>query len=76
MECKHYLVSTNGNYFEHPDDIAMARLVKFGTEGSTVHFNYDSDHNRHWRNAAWQRKYNYKVAYPDHSRDGFKRIDL
>lgn len=76
MACKHYMVSTNGNYFKHPDDVAMSRLVKFGTDGSTIHFNYKTDHNCHWGNPAWQRQYKYSAAFPDQGRDGFKALSL
>jgi hypothetical protein len=76
LACKHYLVSTNGNYFKHPDDIAMSRLVKFGTAGATIHFNYKSDYNRHWGNPGWEGKYEYKAEYPDGRQSGYKRVQL
>jgi len=76
LECKHFLVSTNGNYFKHPDDVAMARLIKFGTADSTIHFNYKTDYNRHWENRGWQRRYKYRVEYPDDGREGFKELRL
>jgi beta-lactamase superfamily II metal-dependent hydrolase len=76
LRCEHYLVSTNGNYFKHPDDVAMARLVKFGSADSTIHFNYETPHNRHWRNPDWQRTYRYRAEYPDAGRDGYKTLVL
>jgi len=76
LDCKHFLVSTNGNYFKHPDDVAMARLIKYGSDGATIHFNYHSTCNRHWRNAEWQRRYRYRVEYPESGRDGFKEVAL
>lgn len=76
LRCKHYLVSTNGNYFKHPDDVAMARLVKFGTKGAQIHFNYTSDYNRNWGNAGWETKYEYSAVYPAPGRDGYHQIRL
>jgi beta-lactamase superfamily II metal-dependent hydrolase len=76
LDCRHYLVSTNGNYFKHPDDVAMARLIKFGTTDSTIHFNYKTDHNRHWKNDAWQQQYRYQVEYPSENDDGRKVLTL
>jgi beta-lactamase superfamily II metal-dependent hydrolase len=76
MACRHYLVSTNGNYFKHPDDVAMSRLVKFGTADATIHFNYRTDYNRHWQNPTWEDQYEYKAEYPEQGRDGYKRVRL
>lgn len=76
LACKHYLVSTNGNHYYHPDDVAMARLVKFGTDGATIHFNYKTGYNRHWGNASWERKYQYTAEYPHEDNGGYKRIEL
>lgn len=74
LDCKHYLVSTNGNRFRHPDDVAMAKLVKFGTAGSTLHFNYKTHFNRHWEKAEWQEKYRYRVEFPEEGAEGYKSL--
>ncbi len=76
LHCQHYLVSTNGNYFKHPDDVAIARLAKFGTPNATIHFNYLTAHNRHWDNPEWMRNYQYRVAYPRPENDGYEVLHL
>jgi beta-lactamase superfamily II metal-dependent hydrolase len=76
LSCKRYLVSTNGNYFKHPDDVAMARLVKFGTKNAQIHFNYTSDYNRKWGNPGWEAGYEYKAIYPAPERNGYQLIRL
>lgn len=76
LDCKHFLVSTNGNYFKHPDDVAMARLIKFGARNSTIHFNYKTKFNRHWRNESWEEKFGYRVEFPDDAHDGYKFLRL
>ncbi|MBD8527427.1 ComEC/Rec2 family competence protein [Pseudomarimonas arenosa] len=76
IDCKHYLISTNGNYFKHPDDVAIARLIKFGGDNPTLHFNYDTQYNRHWRNAGLQAAHGYRVEYPEAGRDGFKVVEF
>ncbi|EIJ35808.1 hypothetical protein Thini_3293 [Thiothrix nivea DSM 5205] len=76
LDCKHYLVSTNGNRFRHPDDVAMAKLVKFGTAGSTLHFNYKTRFNRHWEKAEWQETYNYRIEFPAEGESGYKSLSF
>lgn len=71
MECDHYLISTNGNYFKHPEDVAIARLIKHGTDGAVLNFNYKTDFNKFWDNADWRADYRYGVLYPPHGEDGF-----
>lgn len=44
---KMYVVSTNGNKHEHPDDLAIARIVD-GAPGSKVLFNYPGAAYRRW----------------------------
>lgn len=74
VDCDHYIVSTNGNYFEHPEDVAMARLIKFGTAGATIHFNYKTKFNDFWDNRDWKNTYGYKVSFPEQGADGFKTL--
>ncbi|MCU7924475.1 MAG: hypothetical protein KZQ88_17430 [Candidatus Thiodiazotropha sp. (ex Dulcina madagascariensis)] len=76
LDCKNFLVSTNGNYFKHPDDVAMARLIKFGTPDSTIHFNYKTDHNDHWHNQAWEQQYRYQVEFPETGSDGYEVVNF
>jgi len=62
-----FFVSTNGTYFDHPDDVAIARVLTSPTVGTkTLYFNYDQDQTRPWRETAWQRaKYRYECVYPE-----------
>lgn len=62
-----FFVSTNGTYFDHPDDVAIARVLTTPTAGAkTLYFNYDQDQTRPWRESASQRaKYRYKCVYPE-----------
>lgn len=76
ISCQNFLVSTNGNYFKHPEDVAMARLIKFGTDDATIHFNYKTDFNKYWENQSWQNRYHYQVEFPEETENGFKTITL
>lgn len=76
MDCRHYLVSTNGSYFKHPDEVAMARLIKYGTADSVLDFNYKTAQNGIWSNSQWQQKYHYSTNYPDDGEDGLLKLQF
>lgn len=76
MKCDHYLLSTNGNYFKHPDDVAMARLIKYRTANSTISFNYKTDFTKIWENTNWQQNYQYKTNYPIDEQDGYLFLEF
>jgi hypothetical protein len=40
VSTKQFLISTNGEHFGHPDDVALARAVTAGGPGATLWFNY------------------------------------
>lgn len=42
-----YLISTNGDQFQHPDKECMARILKFG-HPKRFYFNYNSKYTRPW----------------------------
>lgn len=69
LACRHWLVSTNGNRHDHPDDDAIARVI-LGSKDPVLWFNYTSDDNRHWADPAWQRKHGYSTVYPPDGREG------
>ena len=64
IDCKTYLVSTNGSYFNHPNPETIARIIKFGGDSRRIHFNYRSEETTIWDNPAWQRRYGYATSYP------------
>jgi len=76
IQCENYLVSSNGNYFKHPEDVAMARLIKHGTRGSVINFNYKTDYNDFWKNDRWESQYHYSTNYPVNDKDGFLTLSF
>lgn len=67
VECSNYLVSTDGSTFGHPDNEAIARVIAYGRHDASrpkLWFNYDSEDNRAWKDAALQKRYAYDAAYP------------
>lgn len=64
LDCRRYLLSSNGEYFQHPDRQAVARVIKYGGARPELHFNYRSEFNRVWEGADLQQKYGYSARYP------------
>lgn len=60
---KHYLVSTDGGTFYHPDADAIARVVCVDARPKRLHFNCLSDYSREWADTTRQDRYNYKAKY-------------
>lgn len=61
---KNYLVVTDGSYHQHPDDIAIARVIK-NSQNANIVFNYTSSKNKIWSEIPMERrKYNYTTQYP------------
>ncbi|HEV2038249.1 MAG TPA: hypothetical protein VGQ96_06550, partial [Candidatus Eremiobacteraceae bacterium] len=48
LDCQRFLVSSNGNIFNHPDREAIARVIVTGAVPSTLCFNYRSPLNALW----------------------------
>jgi hypothetical protein len=72
LACRNFLISTNGSVFKHPDDAAIARIVKQAAP-ACLYFNYLSDYNRKWADDALQRQGNFRSIYPP---DGAAGIEL
>ena len=65
IDCRQYLVSTNGNIFHHPDRESIARILAHGGEQPALHFNYRTAYNQVWDDAALQQAYHYQATYGD-----------
>lgn len=74
IACRNFLVSTNGSVFKHPDEAAIARIVKHAAP-ARLFFNYRSDFNRGWDDADRKRQWNYEAVYPPEGRSGIE-LDL
>jgi beta-lactamase superfamily II metal-dependent hydrolase len=64
LDCRNYLVSSNGSTFKHPDREAIGRVIHYGGERPRLHFNYESKFNVVWKTSELQRKHNYETVYP------------
>jgi beta-lactamase superfamily II metal-dependent hydrolase len=71
----HYLVSTSGARFRHPNDEALARVVCSAKQRPKVlHFNYRSPFNREWEQKPRQRDWNYTASYPRQDAAGLSLV--
>lgn len=75
IECKRFLVSTNGSYFNHPDSSAISRIVRHGGERPEIVFNYRTDETESWEDANLQSRFEYSTVYPGGA-NGFQLVDL
>lgn len=75
VDCRRFLLSTNGSYFYHPDAGAVSRIVRHGGESPQLIFNYRSDETEIWEDPRQQRRYGYSAVYPP-GENGFHTVDL
>jgi len=64
LQCRHWLVSTNGKQFRHPDREAIARVVHAAGDAATLHFNYRTEFNDVWATSGLRRRHGYAVEFP------------
>ena len=68
--CDHWIISTEGNRFRHPDDEAVAKLIHHSAaRPARIGFNIQSKINERWNNDEWRKKFDYVTSYGD-SEDG------
>lgn len=64
VDAKTVVFSSNGAYFSHPDQIAVARvLVRFKDQGVHLVFNYKTKFNEMWDSSTLREKWNYTAEY-------------
>jgi len=70
LDCRNYLISTNGAHFNHPDREAIARCIRYGGAKATLCFNYRTRLNEVWAKPALQKKYGYAAVFPAGAKPG------
>lgn len=70
VQADHYVVSTNGAIFGHPDDEAMARVITAGGRRPTLWFNYATDMTRRWAQPGMQQAHGYLAVLPNEGSAG------
>lgn len=64
LDCKRFLVSTNGSYFNHPNKEAIARVIMESDNKIDLYFNYQCPETKIWDNIQ-RFKYKYRAFYPE-----------
>ena len=72
----HYVVSTNGERFSHPDDIALARIVARDAPTPTLWFNYRNDAIDRWNDPDLRKKYGFEARVPPENDTAGAQIEL
>lgn len=75
LDCPRYLISTSGARHNHPNDVAMARILKHGGSSKEICFNYRSRAEL-WNDKPLQDQYGYTVRAPEDGKDGFVTLEL
>jgi len=73
LDCRRFLISSNGDHFYHPDREAIARIIKYGKSGARnpeLIFNYRTQYNDVWEQAELQEKYGFTARYPGEGQAG------
>jgi hypothetical protein len=71
IAAEHWLFSSDGTFFDHPDPEAVARVITTAPESPRLVFNYRTARTAIWDNAALRKKHKYKSAYPAEGTSGF-----
>ena len=61
---RHYVFSSNGDTFHHPDDAAVARTVLTAPRGATLWFNYRNARTERWGDADLRKQHGYERRVP------------
>lgn len=76
LDCGRYLISTNGKIHGHPDDIAIARILKNGGAAKDLVFNY-RDRAAPWDVDDLKQEFGYRVLTPAPAdEDGFITVEF
>jgi hypothetical protein len=74
LPARHYLFSTDGGYFNHPDETAVATVLEYGPADLELVFNYDTPRTRVWEDDRLQDSYGYQARYPDEGAAGIELV--
>jgi beta-lactamase superfamily II metal-dependent hydrolase len=70
VDAEHFLVSSNGDKFKHPDAQAIESVIQGARHTPTLWFNYRSDFTEIWEAASLKRGAKYRTHYPAPGKEG------
>ena len=74
VDCRRFLLSTNGSYFNHPDRMAIARIIRYADQPELI-FNYASEETQVWDDQGLREQFGYTVRYPP-EKNGYHAVTL
>ena len=69
IDSKHFLLSSSGAKFNHPDSDAVARIIHH-SEKPILHFNYFTKDNKDWDRSTWKTELGYETYFPEEGQEG------
>jgi hypothetical protein len=72
VPAERYWFSTDGSRFSHPDDEAVATVIRDGRPGAQLVFNYSNSATAKWEDEELFGEYGYTVRYPVSSAGGVR----
>jgi len=75
VDCRRFLISSNGSYFDHPQPETIARILKTGP-GVELVFNYRSPETLAWNDDGLKATWGYTTTYPPPAQDGTISVNL
>jgi hypothetical protein len=70
MDCRRFLISSNGKKFGHPDQEGIARILQNPRRAPELFFNYRSDLNKMWDSETLRSDHDYAAHYPEADEGG------
>ena len=65
LPAQHYLFSSNGAYFGHPDPETVATVLEYGPPDLTLCFNYEQSSSAMWNDDRLREAHGYSVQFPE-----------
>jgi hypothetical protein len=75
VDCRRFLVSSNGSYFHHPQPETIARILDVVPQPELI-FNYRSDESLLWNAGVLKDRHHYTATYPAEADNGTMSVDL
>jgi beta-lactamase superfamily II metal-dependent hydrolase len=76
IDCTRFAISTNGSHHDHPDDVALARIVRSSDRCKTIYFNYDQPRLAGWKDPTFMAENRFRCVFPQPADQGFLAIDI
>jgi beta-lactamase superfamily II metal-dependent hydrolase len=78
LDCERFAFSTDGTKHGHPDEEAVAKILRLCSPGQPkiLYFNYRQPRTTVWADPTLMARHGYQCVFPDEDRQGTLRIQL